>query len=130
VTLVHVGDSRAYRYRDGKLGQLTTDHTLLGEMQAIGVAQVPGDAGPLAKGLTSYIGISSELLRVDVQQLGLRDGDIIVLCSDGVHGQIPPEDLVGFFESTHHAHELAELLVAEADRRGGRDNATAVVVQV
>ncbi len=130
LTLVHVGDSRAYRLRESRLGLLTTDHTLLGEMQAIGMAQAPGDAGPMAKGLTSYLGIADDLLRVDVQRLDIREDDLLVLCSDGVHGQVPPETMSNIMGAAESAESIARALVSEADVCGGRDNATAIAIRV
>ncbi len=125
-TVLSAGDSRVLRMRNDQLDQLTTDHTLATEMRAAGVQG--GNSG-LVRALTSYLGIAHDLLRVDVATYEVRPGDCLMLCSDGVTGQVPGDVMNRSLESAPSAAEAARALVDEADARGGRDNATAVVVR-
>jgi len=133
VTIVHVGDSRAYRLstqRDGRLDVLTDDHNVRTELLAAGLDV--GDyraAGVALHGLTSFVGIEHEVLRVDTLAVPVRAGDRILLCTDGVHRQLDDDRLRHELRAPG-ARAAAERLVREADRLGGRDNATAVVIDV
>ena len=125
-TVLSVGDSRVLRMRHGQLDQLTSDHTLATEMRAAGVQ---GGNGGLVRALTSYLGIAPDLLRVDVATYEVRPDDCVMLCSDGVHGQIPNDVMTQILVGAPSAAAAAQGLVDEADARGGRDNATAVTVR-
>ena len=125
-TVLNVGDSRVFRMRRGQLDQLTSDHTLATEMRAAGVHS--GEGG-LVRALTSYLGIADELLRVDVASYEVRSGDCLMLCSDGVHEQVPTDMIAAVLGGASSAAHAARMVVAEADALGGRDNATAVIVR-
>lgn len=125
-TVLSVGDSRVLRMRHGQLDQLTSDHTLATEMRAAGVQ---GGSGGLVRALTSYLGIAPDLLRVDVATFEVRSGDSLMLCSDGVHGQIPSDVMNRILADSPSATLAAQQIIDEADARGGRDNATAVVIR-
>ena len=133
VTIIHVGDSRAYRVsarRDGRLDVLTDDHNVRAELLAAGLDVGDyRDRGVALHGLTSFVGLEHEVLRVDVLAVPVRSGDRILLCTDGVHRQLD-DDRLRHELGTPSARSAAERLVREADRLGGRDNATAVVVDV
>jgi len=113
--LVHVGDSRAWRYSGGRLTCLTTDH----------VRPEPD----LSHVLIRAIGIEPEL-RLDHAQLELAEHDRLVLTSDGVHGVLSPARIGAILAENASAEATAEQLVDAALAAGGRDNATAVVVDV
>jgi serine/threonine protein phosphatase PrpC len=125
--VAHVGDSRLYLSRRGDLHLLTEDHTLVAEQIKAGQLE-PENAGnsPFKGVLTRALG-AHESVQVDTLVLELLPGDTFLLCSDGLHGYIPDEELAG-----HLAHGPAERLPGElvtfANERGGRDNITAVVV--
>ncbi|MGB3544622.1 PP2C family protein-serine/threonine phosphatase [Rubrivirga sp.] len=124
--LGHVGDSRAYRVRDGKVEQLSTDHTM-GEAAKHdpSLAEI---AKTRAHHLTRAVGIKAAV-EVDALEAGpLVAGDRFVLCSDG----LAPVDLdeVARVVQTYAPQEAADWLVALASKLGSRDNATAVVVHV
>jgi len=113
--LVHVGDSRAWRYSGGRLTCLTTDH----------VRPEPD----LSHVLIRAIGIEPEL-RLDHAQLELAEHDRLVLTTDGVHGVLSPARIGAILAENASAEATAEQLVDAALAAGGRDNATAVVVDV
>ncbi len=124
--LGHVGDSRAYRIRDGRLEQLTTDHTVAE------AARLRPDLHAAAHArrhhLTRALGVQ-ESVEVDALDVGaVQPGDRFVLCSDGLE-PVPAEEMLRAVLS-YPAQEAAEWLVALASARGSRDNATAVVVHV
>jgi len=134
VTLVHLGDSRAYRLThlgaDGRLDLLTHDHNVRAELLAAGLdVRDYRERGVALHGLTSFIGLEHDVLRVDVLAVPVRIGDRILLCTDGVHHQLD-NDRLRTLLGAPSTRLAAEALVREADLIGGRDNATAVVVQV
>ena len=128
--IVHVGDSRAYLYRAGRLRRLTKDHTF---------AQAMVDRGELAAEdaahsrmrhiLTNALGGSREVVDVDIDMLRLEDGDRLLLCSDGLSDLVEDEAIAAAMASTPASQDTCEQLVRLALERGGRDNITAVVAR-
>jgi protein phosphatase len=126
----HVGDSRVYRYRRGRIEQLTFDHSLVWEMTAAG--QMPrGDvASFIPKNIiTRSLGPHGEV-QVDLEgPFPLEVGDTFMLCSDGLSGQLK-DDEIGAVLATLSPQEAVRVLVDMANLRGGPDNITAIVVRV
>lgn len=127
VILGHVGDSRIYLHRAGQVHQLTEDHKYAVEMVKKGILS-PEDAARSPQGnvLTRAVGFQASL-QVDTLQLELMDGDLFLLCSDGLHSYADRNELKNQF-----AHELPGVpanLIQFAKQRGGHDNITAVVVR-
>lgn len=127
--LAHVGDSRAYLYRDGRLTRLTRDHT---------VVQQEVDAGRLTPELARIVPHKNILTKSvgfhgpvdpDTSTRALAPGDVFVLCSDGLTDPLEDAAIEEVCRRTH-PEDLAQTLVQEALRRGGDDNVTAVVVVV
>ena len=135
VTLVHLGDSRAYRLTrvaegGDRLDLLTHDHNVRAELLAAGLdVRDYRDRGVALHGLTSFIGLEHEVLRIDVLAVPVRSGDRVLLCTDGVYRQLDDDELRLALRAGS-ARQAAEALVERADRAGGKDNATAVVVEV
>lgn len=135
VTLIHLGDSRAYRLTrspeaHGRLDLLTHDHTVRAELLAAGLdVRDYRERGVALQGLTSFIGLEHEVLRIDVLAVPVRAGDRVLLCTDGVYRQLD-DDQLRLALGTGSTRQAADALVGQADRAGGRDNATAVVVEV
>jgi PPM family protein phosphatase len=134
VTLIHVGDSRAYRLTEvahqHRLDVLTHDHNVRSELLAAGLdVGEYRDRGVAVLGLTSFIGLEHEALRIDVLAVPVRAGDRLLLCTDGVHRQLDDGQLRTIL-ALPDCRLAAERLVEQADELGGRDNATAVVVGV
>jgi protein phosphatase len=133
-TVVHVGDSRAYRLTSPdarrRLDVLTNDHNVRSELLAAGLdIREYRERGVALHGLTSFIGLEHEALRVDVLAVPVRTGDRLLLCTDGVHRQLDDDQLRAAL-SVPECRLAAERLVSQADEAGGRDNATAVVVGI
>ncbi len=115
VTLAHVGDSRAWLWRDGELAQLTQDHAL---------SQVD-----LASTLTRALGLDDHV-QIDFSQDELRSGDVLLLSSDGVHGPLSRKRIAATLAAASAAQAACDALVHEALAAGGSDNATALVLRV
>jgi protein phosphatase len=134
VWLGHVGDSRAYRLRAGRLEQLTRDHSLLQEQLDAGLITPEQAQFALHKNLvTRAVGVEPQV-QLEVHLHALQDGDLLLLCSDGLSDMLSDTELHTLCQS--HAEKGAELttlcqsLVSSANDRGGRDNITAVLARV
>lgn len=125
----HVGDSRAYIFRDGDMQQVTEDHTVAAEYVAAGEISAEEAAGhPQRHMLTRTLGLT-RFVNVDELQLPVEPGDRILLCSDGLTEMVPDDAIAGLLgEGT--AEQAAWSLVEEANEAGGVDNITVVVVDV
>ncbi len=115
----HVGDSRCYRVRQGKLRQLTTDHT----MASLGVK------GPSANHLYQAIGVSPGLA-IDLIVDKPQDDDIYVLCSDGLSKMVSDDELCNVLLEHEDLETALYTLIEAANDRGGNDNVTVIIVKV
>ena len=127
--LAHVGDSRAYLYRNGRLAQLTTDHTVVQRMVQAGLLK-PEEAAdhPDASVLERAIGTKPDI-EVDIRNELLREGDAILLCSDGLSGYVADAQIESVLRSQGTVRETAENLVKLTLEKGGKDNVTVQLVQ-
>lgn len=128
--IVHIGDSRAYRWRDGLLEQLTVDHTMawLGAVNG----WYPFDSPEAARDryhLTRYIGHPGEP-EPDLMHVSLRPGDVLCLCTDGIAEQVPYRRLAQILGGGGEPADMVAHLIAGATVAGGHDNATAAVLKV
>jgi protein phosphatase len=129
--LAHVGDSRAYLFRAGRLKQLTRDHTLVQRMVDAGML-TPEEAAdhPDASILARAMGTRAEV-EVEISgPLVLRDGDALLLCSDGLTGYVPEREIESVLCGSAAVQDIPGALVRLALDRGGRDNVTVQFVQV
>jgi serine/threonine protein phosphatase PrpC len=130
LTIAHVGDSRAYRLRDGELTRLTTDHSLVGEMVRRGaISEAEAEQHPQRSILTRALGPENEV-EVDTVSYGVRDGDVYMLCSDGLTTMVDDALIAEIAGSDRPMRELAEQLIARANAAGGADNITVVAFKV
>lgn len=131
VTLAHVGDSRAYLYRSGALEQLTTDHSLVGELVRSGrLTEAEAAVHPHRSVITRALGTDADV-EVDTLTVGVAVGDLVLLCSDGLSAMVRDEEIGRVLESTGAApREAAEALVAAANAAGGEDNVTVVLFEL
>jgi serine/threonine protein phosphatase PrpC len=126
--LGHVGDSRAYLFRASDLRQLTEDHTLVGRMVKAGeITRAEADSHPHRNVLVRVVGTEPDVT-VDEVSVSLLDGDRVLLCSDGLTGMVTEEQIKAILESEPDAQKAAERLVRAANRAGGVDNITVVVL--
>jgi PPM family protein phosphatase len=130
VSLGHVGDSRAYRMRDGELEQLTKDHSLVAELERSG--QITAEAAehhPQRSIITRALGPEPEV-EVDTYTLAGRDGDLFLLCSDGLTSMISDDEIGSILRSAETLDGAADALVRAANQSGGKDNITVVLFRV
>ncbi|WP_005034961.1 PP2C family protein-serine/threonine phosphatase [Holophaga foetida] len=126
--IVHVGDSRAYIYRRPHLHQLTTDHTLVNEMVLAGsITPEQAKVHPQRSMITQALGcprpLDAALVKVPVKR-----GDRLLLCSDGLHGEVEDDGLKSILDFGFSPRRSVELMVELALDRGGRDNVTALLL--
>jgi len=128
--VAHAGDSRAYVFRDGTLEQVTRDHTYVQMLVNIG-AMSPEDAKRDARRniVTNIIGGPREGVRAEIRRFGLMDGDMVLLCSDGLSDPVGDEAIAGILGQTSDPSDACDRLIELALRRGGPDNVTAVVAR-
>jgi protein phosphatase len=126
----HVGDSRAYRVRDGVIQQMTRDHSLLNDYLQAMPELTEEQRSELPKNvITRALGMQ-EQVTVDLQSDEAKPGDLYVLCSDGLSGMIDDREILKIVTETQDLHEACRRLVNVANENGGEDNITAVVVRV
>jgi serine/threonine protein phosphatase PrpC len=129
VTFCHVGDSRAYVYRDGRARQLTEDHSWIQEQVRAGLLS-PDDAmvSRFRNIITRSVGFEPSV-EPDVLTVPVEAGDCYLLCSDGLSNYLSAEEIGNVLTGGFYA-EAGSALVAMANDRGGDDNITCVVVYV
>jgi serine/threonine protein phosphatase PrpC len=128
--IAHVGDSRAYLFRDGDLSQLTEDHTLVGRMVREGrLRPEEAERHPQRSIITRALGVDSDV-DVDTQTIELREGDRILLCSDGLSSMVDQDSIAQVLDDKADPQEASERLVHLANEAGGEDNITVVVIEV
>jgi protein phosphatase len=126
----HVGDSRAYLLRDGEFRQLTTDHSRVQELVDDGRLTADEAAvHPMRNIVTRALGVDSSV-DVDVYPLQLELGDVVLFCSDGLTGMLQDEFVSAELRRESDPTRVAMRLVDEANRAGGEDNITVVVIGV
>ncbi len=128
--LAHVGDSRAYQLRDGKIRLVTEDHSLVNELVKNG-GITPDEASrhPHRNVLTRAIG-SAVGVEVDIYEEEVRPGDLLILCTDGLSNLLSPGEIRGIVDSAPTLAEGARQLVDQALARGGPDNITVVLCSI
>ena len=129
VQLAHVGDSRAYLFRNHDLSILTEDHTLVHRMVMAGeITEAEAEVHPHRSILTRALGVDGRV-RVDEMSIEVQPGDRILLCTDGLTGMVSEEQIRTILDSTPgDAQGAVERLITAANRAGGVDNITAVIL--
>jgi len=124
----HVGDSRVYLLRDGELRQMTDDHSMVMEMVRSGlITKEQAAAHPMRNIITRAVGTENSV-EIDLLTEDRRQGDIWLICSDGLHGMISDEQICDIL--TRYAPEpAADELLEAALRAGGHDNISLVILQ-
>lgn len=129
VHIVHVGDSRCYRVRDGGIEQLTRDHSLVGDALAWKPNLTEKELALLPKNIISRALGRAPAVEVDVRTEPLHTGDVYLLCSDGLSGMVDDAAILACVEGAREPHEICQALIARANAAGGTDNVTAVVIR-
>ena len=130
VAIAHVGDSRAYMFRDGKLQRLTKDHTLV---QALvdedKLTEEEAEHHPQRSIITRALGPEATV-KVDTWTYPARSGDILLLCSDGLTSMVSEERISTILAEAQDLPRAADQLIREANEAGGRDNITVVLARL
>ena len=128
--IAHVGDSRAYRIRDGFITQMTRDHSLFNDYLMAMPDLSEEQRSELPRNvITRALGMQEDVT-IDIQPDEVREGDVYVLCSDGLSGMVEDDDIVAIVGSNDEMVSMCQRLVSRANENGGEDNVTAVVVRV
>ena len=126
----NAGDSRAYILRGGELCQITEDHSFVNSLLKKGaISHQEAITHEKRNMITKALGAEDQV-GADYYQTDIKDGDVILLCTDGLYSEVPEEDMCKAIENTDDMSELAAALVEMANNRGGRDNVTAVCLKV
>ncbi len=130
LAVAHVGDSRAYIFRDGTLSRLTQDHSLVEELVRQGkLTEEQAAEHPQRSIITRALGIELDV-EVDTWTYPVRAGDVVLLCSDGLTSMIDEALIATVLDSEPDLDRAAERLIAEANAAGGRDNITVVLFRL
>ncbi len=130
LAVAHVGDSRAYIFRDAELGRLTQDHSLVEELVRQGkLTEEQAAEHPQRSIITRALGIEADV-EVDTWSYPVRAGDVILLCSDGLTSMIGEEQIVRILDHESSLARAADELIAAANDAGGRDNITVVLFRI
>ena len=128
--LANVGDSRAYLLRDGKLRVISQDHSLVAYLVQLGeLTAEEARTHPSGNILVRSIGSMPEV-EVDVYHVAVQAGDRLMLCSDGLWGELPDADILDIMTAKSAPQDACQALVDRANEAGGRDNTTLVIVDV
>lgn len=128
--MAHVGDSRGYLLRQGRISQLTEDHSLVQEMvKSGGLTAEQAREHPRRNVLTRALG-TGNLVDVDCSKVSLEVADLILLCSDGLTGHLRPEEIAFLIYRADGLEQAVKDLVQAALDRGGTDNITIILLAV
>lgn len=126
--IAHVGDSRAYLYRDGKLKQITKDHSIVQQLIDSGtITEEQALYHPQRNLITRAVGTEKNIL-VDYETLEIFENDYILICSDGLSSYVEEDKIVNIIEN-NKSGETVEKLIEAANNSGGKDNVTVVLIK-
>lgn len=126
----HVGDSRCYLFRNGAGGPLTHDHTMADEQLRLGILSQSDAATSDGRHiLTRSLG-NDLFVAADTITINIIPGDVLLLCSDGLHGYVSDASILGLINTSSDLNAMAASLVAAANEAGGRDNVSVQLIRI
>jgi protein phosphatase len=126
--IIHVGDSRAYLLRDNDLELITSDHTFVGEMYRRGeITYEDTFDHPQRNYLTNVLGVSEEI-KPDYHDQKIINGDRLLLCTDGLNSMLRDDLICKILKESQEPEGSVKSLIRQANRLGGKDNTTVVVI--
>lgn len=129
ISFAHVGDSRAYMVREEQLSRITNDHSWVFEqVQAGMLTEEEAERHPLRNVITRALG-GALTVTPDASEIIVRSGDIYLLCSDGLTGMVPEEEILRVLTSEPDLEAACATLIEKANENGGYDNITAILVR-
>ncbi len=129
-TVAHVGDSRCYLLRRGHATSLTRDHTVAGEQVSLGMISASEAAATPTRHILSRSLGNDLFVSVEICEHAVLSGDILLLCSDGLHGAVNASEIAGAVTQEADLNAAARALVALANERGGSDNISVQLIRV
>jgi len=129
-TVAHVGDSRCYLIRRGQAGFLTRDHTVANEHVRLGLISPSDAAGADTRHLLSRSLGSELVVNVDIEEHQVYVDDVLLLCSDGLHGSVRGSEMAAVVGNGGDLHKAAQRLVDIANQRDGSDNITLQLIRI
>jgi protein phosphatase len=127
--VAHVGDSRCYRARDGKLERLTLDHSLVDEQVRLGqLTPAQAETSPMRNVITRAVGTQDEVA-ADLIDFAVEPGDLYLLASDGLMREVDDEQIAGILHASGDLEQMCARLIGAANEAGGRDNITCVLAR-
>ena len=134
MTVLNLGDSRTYRFRNDKLKQLTKDHSIVQRLVSMGLLTIEeARKHPQKHCITQYLGIMQEDMVVEPQleqQISIEEGDRYLICSDGLTDMVSDIEIEKILQRKEKVKEAAKTLLNTALANGGIDNVTVVLVEV
>lgn len=125
--IAHAGDSRAYVLRNGEITQVTTDHSMVQDLLSRGkITSEEAEHHPNKNIITRAVGVDKSI-DIDFAQIDLGDNDILMLCTDGLSNYVSNDEMVEIMSDGKH-YAFADRLVTLANKNGGGDNITVVII--
>jgi serine/threonine protein phosphatase PrpC len=128
--IAHVGDSRCYLVREGRARVITRDHTVAAEQVALGVLSADQAAESDNRHLLTRSVGNDMLVNVEIDEVQVQKGDLLLQCSDGLHGSVTPEDIAAVITRAESLITAAEKLIEMANERDGTDNISVQLVRI
>ena len=130
MSVAHVGDSRAYMIRNNQLQRITNDHSWVFEqVQAGMLTEAEAEKHPLRNVITRALGGALQVTP-DASEIEVKEGDVFLLCSDGLTGMVPEDEIREIVDkNTDDLEKACQVLIDTANERGGLDNVTAILVK-
>lgn len=128
MSIAHAGDSRIYLIRTSSIIQLTDDHSIVSEQVKSGLLTKEEAEGSEARNIITRALGSAQSVKVDLDEIGLIDGDRIILCSDGLTTMVPDSVILSIVATYNEPDRACSALIDIANRNGGKDNITVVLV--
>jgi protein phosphatase len=129
-TIAHVGDSRCYLIRDSKARAVTNDHTVANEQFHMGILSKAEAAEADTRHILSRSLGTNLFVKVDVNELQVQPGDVLLLCSDGLHGPVSSDEIARTVSRRSDLNAAAQDLVASANQKDGNDNVSVQLIAV
>jgi protein phosphatase len=127
--IAHVGDSRCYLFRDGRLSRQTDDHSLVEEQVRLGhMTQQDADRSPLRNVITRAVG-TQKSVEPEITELPLESGDTLLLCSDGLTREVSEDRIAAILSGPEKIQDLCRHLIDAANAAGGHDNITVILIR-
>jgi len=128
-TIAHVGDSRCYLYNEDGFKQLTEDHSLVNELVRMGqITKEDAEHHPRKNVVLRALG-TDEQLNIDLITIVFEKGDVIFICSDGLSNKVGDNEIKEVLESSETLERKAEFLIETANKNGGEDNITVIILE-